>query len=233
LSISPAGFAVSHTLTFPADFFKGATSEIVVSYVGTDVAGNQTAVQTVTIKVDITAPDAVKGLTTFINTDGSVTISWINPPAGTFKGLYVLRDGVIIATLGTNQTTFTDNTTVLGQVYSYSIVAFDEALNTTALSPTASVSIPAPVVAAAVSDTNSYVAPTDTNTNTGTDTAVKANVTHDDKANSDNSGFPLWGIILLVILALVGGYLIWNQKPALEPVAPVETKKKTTTTKKK
>jgi len=214
-----------------ANFFDGGVTPINVAATFADYSGNLTPF-TGQIKVDTIAPAAVTGVTSLVNADGSVTISWVNPPAGTFSGVRLVRVGDFTVSLSATVETFTDNTTQKGNTYSYSIVTFDEAGNETAISAF-TVTVPAPVVAAAVSDTTSYVAPTDTNTNTGTDTAVKANVTNDDKASTDDSGFPVWGIILLIILALVGGYLIWNQKPALEPVARVETKKKTTTTKKK
>ena len=190
--------------------------------------GTVTSTQTAVIAA-IPAPSRVENLTMLLNPDYTVTLSWDKPLSGSFTGFRVIRNGVNISgDIKPNQTTFTDNNTVRGETYSYSVVTLDSNTGlTSTLPPTRSITIPAPVVAAAVSDAYSY-APADTSTNTdtslGADNEVQANVTEDKQTTDDQSGFPIWGIILLVILALVGSYLIWNQKPAAEPIVRVETK---------
>lgn len=181
--------------------------------------------------VDTTAPDSVTNLTPTFDALGHVTLTWINPTTS-YSKLEVYRlDGGIVQELAKGVTTYTDNTTELGLTYSYLVAVFDEAGN---YNNGTTVSVRPVTIAAAVSDSTTYVpidtTNTDTNTDTGTDTSVKAEITNDTTNNDakDDSGFPVWGIILLVILALVGGYLIWNQKPALEPIVTVETKKNNT-----
>ena len=207
----------------PADSFDVGVTPIDVVATFSDISGNLTPFVG-QIQVDTIAPAAVTGVTTLVNADGTVTLSWVNPPAGTFSTLRIVRVGDFTVTLDPSATSYTDATTVKGQTYQYVIVVGDEAGNETTTAPV-SVTVPAPVVASAISDTT-----TPAPTNTNTTPAVKASTT--DTSKTDNKpGFPAWGIILLVILALVGGYLIWNQKPATPPV--VETKKPNTNSSKK
>ncbi len=177
------------------------------------------ATEQLKIHFDPESPAAVTGVTTLVNADGHVTISWVNPPAGTYSSLRLVRVGDFTVTLSLGTTSYTDLTTEKGKTYQYVIIVGDEASNETAL-PAVSVTVPAPVVAAAVSDTVSV-----TPTNTNTETEVKAEVTGDDTDTKDQEEFPVWGIILLVILAAVGAYLIWNQKPVVEPVVKKTNKK--------
>lgn len=173
----------------------------------------------------IPAPSRVENLITLINSDGTVTLSWDIPLSGLFTGFRVLRDGINISgDLGPNQTTFTDNNTVRGQTYYYSVVTINANTGLTYTLSAKPVSVPAAVVTAFTDDSTwaaDYVTP-ETNPVAEDVKAQTTEETQNDDTNKDN-GFPVWGIILLIILAAVGGYLIWNQKPV---VPPVDTKKK-------
>jgi len=224
VAVTPQVDPTKVVVIVPADQFDPGVSPITVAATFKDLVGNVAAPFTARIEVDTIAPAAVTGVTTLVNADGTVTLSWVNPPAGTFSTLRIVRVGDFTVTLDPSATSYTDATTVKGQTYQYVIVVGDEAGNETTTAPV-SVTVPAPVVASAISDTT-----TPAPTNTNTTPAVNASTT--DTSKTDNKpGFPAWGIILLVILALVGGYLIWNQKPATPPV--VETKKPNTNSSKK
>jgi len=183
------------------------------------------------------APAAVTGLTTLVDSQGHVTLSWTNPTAGTYTGIRVYRVGEFYVDLDPSATTYTDLTAEKGKTYQY-VVTVVNADGVTTSTPQITVAVPAAVVAAAVSDSFAPEA-------TEVTAEVKADTAADETPlTKDEKGFPTWGIILLLILAAVGAYLIWSQNPA--PVAaPVIAKTKdepvskstkattTTTTKKK
>lgn len=181
-------------------------------YIGTV---NSTSTTGVTAPV---APAAVTGLTTFVDADGHVTLSWTNPTAGTFSNIRVYRVGEFYVDLGASSSSYTDTTTEKGQTYEYVVMVIN-ADGLTNSTPQITVAVPAAnVVAAAVSDTTSYYNAPEEASN---EVDVKATVdqTKEEPKVEDENGFPTWGILLLLILAAVGGYLIWSQKPA-EEVAP-------------
>lgn len=184
------------------------------------------AVAQLVINFDPIAPAAVTGLTTLVDATGHVTLSWTNPAAGTFNSIRIYRVGDFVTFLDASATSYTDLTTVPGKTYQYVVTAIDAAGNATDIAPVF-VSTPAAIVASAVSDTASYVAP-----QTKTEEVKASTDTNTKSENNTKDGFPVWGIILLVILAAIGGYLIWNQKPT-PAVTPVATKKKNTSNKKK
>jgi hypothetical protein len=196
-----------------------------VLYTGTVKSVPTTAVQAIAV-----APAAVTGLTTIVNGAGHVTLSWTNPPTGTFTGIRVYRVGDFYVDLDPTATTFTDLTVQKGVTYQYVVMVIGENGITTS-SPQVTVAVPAPVVAAAVSDTTAYV-PIDLDFDADSNVAaeVKADTTEADKVDEEtkkeeDNDFPAWGILLLVILAAVGGYLIWSQKPETN-IAPTKTQKK-------
>jgi hypothetical protein len=241
-TIDPSLDGINFTSTLMG--LKAGNSQLVNVFVtATDTDGNsKTATLTnpadFSFILDTVAPAAVTGVTTLVNPDGSVTLSWVNPPAGTYSYLRITRDGVPMANdLGVNTTSYTDATTVKGQTYQYVIIVGDEAGNETPTTTIPPVSVSAPVVASAISDTTYYPTPTPTPTPTSTSTnttaEVKANTTDNNTTSSNKSGFPIWAIILLIILALVGAYLIWNQKPAEQPKVTIETKNKNNSNTKK
>ena len=206
----------------PAGTFDEGIAPIVVTATFVDGAANTTDF-TGQIVVDTIAPAAVTGLVATTDAAGHVTLTWTNPTVGTYTGLRVVRVGDFTATLLVSATTFTDLTTEKGKTYQYVVVVADDAGNETN-TPQLTVAVPAAeVVAAAVSDSTDYSVP-ETNTNKE---EVKADTSTNETpaATNEDSGFPAWGIMVLLVLAAVGGYLIWSQKP--EPVvAPVAPKKK-------
>lgn len=196
--------------------------------------GTVTSPATTIIKA-IPAPAGVENLKAVVNSDGTVTLSWNQPLTGPFTGFRVLRDGVDISgVLGSDQRTFTDYNTVRGQTYNYSVVTIDANTGLTNTLSAVPVSIPAAVVATAFTDNSNtwaadYVTP---ETNPVAEDVKAADVAPDTTpATTDDNSFPTWGIIILLILAAVGGYLIWSQGP--QETAPVVGKKKTGTTIKK
>jgi len=229
-TVNPSADGVNFTSTIAG--LKAGDDQLIKVFVSaTDAHGNtKTAVYTVadfSFTVDTVAPAAVTGITTIVDASGHVTISWTNPPAGTYTKLRIVRVGDFTVTLDPTATSYTDLTTEQGKTYQYVIVVGDGAGNETT-TPQVTVAVPAAVVAAAVSDTTSYVAPSTTTEE------VKAadEDTTETPATTEENGFPAWGIIILVLLAAVGAYLIWSQKPE-EVVAPAPKPKKNSTPKKK
>jgi len=179
-------------------------------------------------------PATVTDLVSSVDADGHVTLTWTNPPAGTFTSIRVYREGDFYIDLPATSTRYTDMSTERGVTYNY-VVRTINSVGNFANTSQLPVTVPAatPVVATAFTDSSNtwaadYVAP-ETNTN---NEEVKAQTAEtDEPIEEKKDGFPTWGIIMLLILAAVGGYLIWNQNPA---PAPVVGKTKTgTTTKKK
>jgi hypothetical protein len=231
-------FELKHILTIPAGYFQSTDviNKISIAYVATDEMGNSTSAASYEIKVDTVAPLAVTGLKADVAESGVVTLSWINPVNNTdIDYIEVRRDGVFVSTLPATSSTFVDSSTEKGKTYYYEIVLVDKAGNKT-VTPRLDVVVPAPVVAAAVSDSVA-VTPATSTQDSG---EVKAE-TAEDKSNEENkeeekSEFPVWGIVLLLVLLAVGGYLYWSQKPAtIASVAPkaAPVKKAKSKTKKK
>jgi len=221
VQVNPAVISV----TIPADTFVAGVAPIYVSATFTDVVLNE-KVFADQIKVDTVAPDPVTNLTPTFDALGHVTLTWINPTTSYSKLVVYRLDGGIVQELAKGVTTYTDNTTELGLTYSYLVAVFDEAGNS---NNGTSVSVRPVTIVAATSDNSNFAMDTsnvDTNINTNTPTEeVKADTTEGNNTAADNKNeFPIWGIILLLILAAIGGYLIWNQKPVVEP-APKAKKK--------
>ncbi len=215
ITVDNTDYALFHALTIPADFFKtaGVKNEIELAYTAADKAGNVTS-GSVKIPVDMIAPVAVTNLVATVDASGYVVLSWVNPAEGTYVGLKVMRDGAFLTTLPAGTTTFTDKNVVAGQTYKYTVTAYDKAGNET-ITPAVSIAVPSAHVAAAVSDSTT-VANVDAAVSSDTN---KADTKGDEKKDEDK-GMPLWAIILLIVLAGVGGYLIYNQKPATTNAAP-------------
>ena len=210
-----------------------------------DMAGNKNTTDTYSITYDVTAPAAVSGLTVGLNSGGYPTISWVNPPVGTYAGLKVLRDGVFLVTLDPTATSFTDLSAARGTTYTYEVVAFDSAGNPPNGTTVAPVVITTPLAApavttsykiasAAISDSEPQISQATTSNPTNQD--VKANENKNTETKDDSNGLPTWGIIFLFILAGIGGYLVYTQKPkpvsgpssqaTPKPKAPKTTRKK-------
>jgi hypothetical protein len=238
-TVDPSVDGISFTSTL-SGLKTGDNQTIKVFVTATDTRGNtKTAVYTAadfSFIVDTVAPTAITDIVATIDAEGHVTLSWTNPPIGTYTNLRIVRVGDFSTTLDLAATSFTDLTTEKGKTYLYVLVVGDEAGNETN-TPQVTVTVPvAVVVAAAVSDTTNYVAP-ETNTNTKEE-EIKANtdepaVSTTEEENETEDGFPAWGILILIMLAAVGGYLIWSQQPEQEVTPTVQPSKKSTPTKKK
>ena len=201
-------------------------------------------------------PAPVTNLTGTINGSGNPVISWTNPDPTTYAGLQLWRDGSYLTTLGSTDTSFTDTTAQPGTTHTYDVVVLDLAGNVTHVTDPITITdpIPAPVAAAntTISPASNQVASAgisdhttpstpDQTTTSSTKTNGSNNKKNDTSSDSDsNTGLPLWGILFLIILAGVGGYLFYSQSPksVVVPPAPVPNilakkpapKKPTTTT---
>ncbi len=225
--------ALFHSVQIPANFFAGATTSLTLGYTATDKFGNSNP-GSVIIPVDTEAPDKVENLVATVNADGSVVLSWTNP-LNDYTRLQVTRDGVALANLPVGTTTYTDSSVTRGTTYSYTVIAFDAAGHETMAAPV-QITVPGIKVAAVVSDSTNYTDTTAKDSGTITSATNSAD-TKGDKDEDKEDGLPFWAIVLLVVLAAVGGYLIYNQKPVATPVVPVVKKttpapKKTTPKKK-
>jgi hypothetical protein len=229
---------LKHVLFIPGNYLvsEEVVKSLKINFVATDEFSNSTAGAYTEVKVDTVAPLAVKDLKATVAESGIVTLNWTNPENNTdIDYIEVRRDGVFVSTLPATTNSFVDSSTEKGKTYYYEIVLVDKAGNKT-VTPRFDVLVPAPVVAAAVSDTVATT-PAAANQDAG---EVKAE-TAEDKSSEENkeeekSEFPVWGIVLLLVLLAVGGYLYWSQKPAtIASVAPkaAPAKKSKPKTKKK
>jgi hypothetical protein len=185
-------------------------------------------------------PAPVTNLTGTINGSGNPVISWTNPDPTTYAGLQLWRDGSYLTTLGSTDTSFTDTTAQPGTTHTYDVVVLDLAGNVTHVTDPITITdpIPAPVAAAntTISPASNQVASAGISDNTTPSTPAKTttsstktngsnNKKNDTSSDSDsNTGLPLWGILFLIILAGVGGYLFYSQSPksVVVPPAPVK-----------
>ena len=216
---------------------------------GSDMYGNSKAIELAkedfSFVLDTKALDAVTNLTaTYSAASGSVTLSWTNPTSD-YLYVQVLRDSLPISVqLDKTTTSYTDYYTVRGKTYSYNVFVIDAFGNKIGTAPV-SVTIPpakTAVVASGVSDSYSYgyasvsapdeaVVSTEAVDTEATDEdskEVKADdvaTGEDDSNTASEKDFPTWGIIALIFLLALGGYLFWVQKPEEnEPTVYVEKK---------
>jgi len=229
--LDSSNYELSHTLSIPGNFFTGAKQSIEIAYSATDEAGNILDSK-VTIPVEIIAPTLpypVTNLTVTVSAEGFAVLSWTNPTDGNYKGLTVYRDGAFLTTLAVGTTSFTDTNVVAGQTYYYSIATYND-LGSVVIAPV-SVSLPSAKIAAGVSD--SVLGTTTEDQGTVSETNKEVIVDKKEDVTND-SGLPAWGIILLLVLAAIGGYLIYSQKPsqalAKPEVKPVSSKPKSKST---
>ena len=196
----------------PANTFD--SGEVGVNVVGifVDVVGNVTDFAG-TLVLDTVAPLAVSNLTAVVNESGNaVVLTWVNPAEGTYAGLKIVRDGAFLTTVAAGTNTFTDTNVEKDQTYTYSVIAYDTAGNETTTTPV-SVTVPAPrEIASGVSDSNLDQTPVPSTLGEQTKDIEVKKV---EKKVEDNN-FPSWGILLLIILAAIGGYLIYSQNPGTQ-----------------
>lgn len=197
-----------------------------------DLNQNKNTEGTFSINYDSIAPSGVTGLKVIINSLGQPVVTWTNPPAGTYSGLKILRDSAFLATLDPSATSYTDSFVAQGVTYSYEVVSYDKAGNETGTTPVY-VKVPMPpralLASAGFSDSGDETAISQATTTTPSNT-VKANEnkTDDNKNKDDKNDLPLWGIVVLFILAIIGGYLVYTQRPrpVTRPTTPISPKSK-------
>lgn len=129
-----------------------------VTVTSVDVHGNESVrSETVTgTPVDLTAPDAVTGLTV-AEGDSSLGLTWAASTAADLAGYQVLVDGKVVATLDSATTEYKVTGLANGTSYSVEVVAFDGAGNTSLTSGAVSavpVDLTAPAVPSSVAATD-------------------------------------------------------------------------------
>ncbi len=205
-----------------------------------DVYGNK-ATYDEELTIDTKAPSAANNLVIrYSQTSNSVIISWTNPDAATFDHIKIIRkSGSETVTFNPGKVNYFEDGTVLkGKTYSYQIIVVDAAGNETTTMPVY-ISVPAakPVTYSysyySGSASTSEVVNASEGDTTEVTGEVKADSTTDTTApidgednESDEKEFPTWGIIALIFLLALGGYLFWVQKPEEEeePVVTIEKK---------
>ena len=189
------------------------------------------------LEVDITAPMKASGLKAdYLN--GKVVLSWANPTEE-YAGLKIVKvsdnDTSEIVLTDKTAISFSDENVVPGKSYSYKVVVMDRAGNSSVSDP-ATVFIPVPpvkksvttsnvtsnqIASAAISDSAAATISADDNTPAETE-EVKAEETKDE---DNEEGLPFWGLLLLILLAGVGAYLFYAQKPKEMPPVAAKNKK--------
>jgi chitodextrinase len=110
-----------------------------------DAAGNNSSAS-VTVNVsngDKTPPSTPAGLTASAGAYNKVNLSWTASSDNVgVVGYYIVRGGTTIAQTSGIGTTYSDTTVNASTTYSYQVMAFDAAGNTSSLSATASVTTP-------------------------------------------------------------------------------------------
>jgi len=162
----------------------------------TDTAGNTATATSISVTVnnqvaDTQAPSVPAGLTATAPTSAQVNLSWSastdNVGVKTYK---VFRNGSTnaLATVTAPTTTFTDSTVSAGTTYTYTVSAQDAAGNSSAQSPSASVTTPQ------AADTTPPSVPTGLTGNATSTTAIALswNASTDNTGGSGVAGYHLY-----------------------------------------
>lgn len=193
----------------------------------TDVAGNS-ASKEVLFTWD-TKAQSVSGLYGKAG-ENYVDLYWVNPIDEDFAGVKIYRssqDGQLgeeQALIKGGQSSFTDNAVLPGLTYYYTVVAIDELGNesetkTLTLSThlIETVTTVKPIVKASQVSVEEYSVPFDSSKPKKEVKAVtkeepsKESTTEQKEVNN----IPGWGLVLLVIIALLGLYLLYQQYPSV------------------
>lgn len=202
-------------------FSADVDGEYVLRLTAKDQAGNYDYDEVILTK-DVIAPAKV---TTFYAAtgDGFVDLHWTVSDSVDLAGVKVYRSlvaeelGELIATVVKDFDFYSDNTVSNGQLYYYSVKASDLAGNlseASILSVTpraaelvASASIATPKVSAK-KPAGQAVAPKEVK-------AAASEEKQDQKVDSKKNNLPVIGLIVLFLLAIVGGYLLYLQDPKM------------------
>jgi len=193
--------------------------DLIAKTVVIDVAGNPTNISVI-FRIDDIAPGKVTDLKVVAG-NGKVDLSWKNPTDSDLANIQIVRNGTVLATLASTVTAYSDTAVVNGANYTYDVYAVDTAGNKSdKVSASATPSAPQAISAASTSRVASAIT---TETLTPPIGEVKAaEITKDDdQGQADEKGtevketkrIPVWGIIFLLILAAIGGYLFYVQNP--------------------
>lgn len=172
------------------------------------------------LTVDTTATSPVTNLTATPG-DNQVSLSWTNPSSPDFAGVRIYRDGTEITTGLTTFTSYTDTTAVNGTTYTYDVYAYDalgnrsEKATVSATPSTPSAVVPA-VATTPVAPVTSTIVTEEFPTDDGAE--IKAATDEEEEGEGDTEikddrRIPVWGILFLLILAAIGGYLFYVQNP--------------------
>jgi|GEM_PF-3813394 len=117
---------------------------------GIDLYGNRSTTKTLTIKVDIMPPEPVRGLKVEQTGPGQVTLVWKpsldKQPGSGMEKYEIYRNGVLIASVAANQTSYVDYSIKPLTRYKYRVRAVDRAGNPGSFSEEAAIKTkPAPI----------------------------------------------------------------------------------------
>lgn len=197
---------------------------VTVEVVGTDLAGNE-GEGNGEFTLDNVAPGNVTDLESDSG-DATVELTWVNPVTvnDDFAGVMISRtdsDGNEEVFNPGNVTGFTDTGLTNGEIYTYDVYPLDISGNigekaTVQGSPVAPVvasiaivPVPDPVVTSTITTEQFPVE----------EGEIKAEIKEDEDRDSkdvevkDDRKLPVWGILFLLILAAIGGYLFYVQNP--------------------
>lgn len=179
------------------------------------------------LTIDTVAPEKVSDLKAVAG-DGKVDLSWKNPAdtAGSgFAGVTIKRtgsdSGVLNVSLISGEA-YTDTTAKNGVTYTYVVKAVDKAGNESggvSVSATPSAPVAPAISAASTSRVTSAIATETFKPVTGGEVKAAETIKEDEKNEDKGSEIketkkiPVWGIIFLLILAAIGGYLFYVQNP--------------------
>lgn len=100
---------------------------------GVDLYGNKSTTKSVSFKLDITPPEAIRGIQAEQTDNSKVTVVWRpsldKQPGSGVKYYEIYRDGKLLATVSSNQTTYEDLSIKPNARYRYKVRAVDEAGN--------------------------------------------------------------------------------------------------------
>lgn len=167
-----------------------------------------------------------------------VDLYWTNPEDEDLASIKVYRtlgkdgEAKLQATLEGGQGSFTDDTVIPGATYYYTLVSVDE-LGNEALSQVFEITthitgqiveevsspiVPTAAVQAEEEESDSSARNTIAQTKKPTEKEVKAATKEEPKEETkqeEASNLPAWGIALLLLIALLGLYLLWQQYPEM------------------
>lgn len=213
------------------------------SFYAKDASDNVSPLVSTSITLKTVAPPAVTGVTATPVSNG-VQLTWVNPTdTSSYEGLKIVRTNgsnvVVFMLPDKTASSYLDTSAVKGVSYTYAVIAYDAAGNSTFSVPyiityPADEEVVAPasneIASAAISDS---AASTEDNSLGDKLKDIKgSDINPDEDEKTEDNGLPFWGLMLLLILAGVGAYLFWIQKPAAATATPAKPATKSATTKK-